>query len=100
MRESEIEKYLVNKFNAAGAQVRKLQFLCRNGAPDRLIMWRGKVVFVELKATGEKMRPDQQREFMQMKSAGVHVYCIDSKEKVDTLFSYFPYDFNVDDVPS
>jgi hypothetical protein len=99
MRESEIERYLVNQFQTAGAQVRKLQYVGRNGAPDRMIMFRRNVIFIELKAPGKKLRPDQQREFMRMKSQGIRVYKVDSKEAVDNLLKHYPYDYDVDDVP-
>ena len=38
MRESEIEKYLVKQVKAAGGEVRKVKWIGRRGAPDRLAM--------------------------------------------------------------
>lgn len=38
MRESEIEKYLVERVKALGGEVRKVRWIGRNGAPDRLVM--------------------------------------------------------------
>lgn len=38
MRESQIEKYLVVRVKALGGEVRKVQWIGRRGAPDRLVM--------------------------------------------------------------
>ena len=38
MRESEVEAYLVKRVKALGGEVRKVKWLGRNGAPDRLAM--------------------------------------------------------------
>ena len=41
MRESQIEKYLVAQVKALGGEVRKVQWIGRRGAPDRLVMLPG-----------------------------------------------------------
>lgn len=38
MRERDIEKYLVERVKALGGEVRKVKWIGRNGAPDRLVM--------------------------------------------------------------
>ena len=38
MRESVIEKYLVQRVKALGGEVRKVNWIGRRGAPDRLVM--------------------------------------------------------------
>ncbi|MBA4315591.1 MAG: hypothetical protein C0422_09750 [Alcaligenaceae bacterium] len=38
MRESQIEKYLVKRVKELGGEVRKVQWIGRRGAPDRLVM--------------------------------------------------------------
>lgn len=38
MRESQIEKYLVERVTALGGEVRKVKWIGRRGAPDRLVM--------------------------------------------------------------
>lgn len=37
-RERDIEKYLVGRVKALGGEVRKVKWIGRNGAPDRLVM--------------------------------------------------------------
>lgn len=41
MRESEIETYLVKRVNELGGEVRKVKWIGRRGAPDRLVMLPG-----------------------------------------------------------
>jgi len=54
-----------------------------NGVPDRLVLLpHGKLVFVELKAPGKKMRPLQVRRKRQLERLGFLVYCIDSIEQI------------------
>lgn len=84
MRESEIEKYLVAQAQAHGAEVRKVQWIGRRGAPDRVIM--GLVpstIWVELKRPGKGAEAAQQREHERMRKVGQTVLVIDSKELVD-----------------
>ncbi len=99
MRESDIEKYLVKRVKELGGECRKLQWIGRNGAPDRLVMlpasWRGRrtsgfwdsptPIWVELKAPGQKPRPNQIREHERMRAMGQRVVVIDSIEGVEEL---------------
>lgn len=41
MRESDIENYLVKRVKALGGEVRKVKWIGRRGAPDRLVMLPG-----------------------------------------------------------
>ncbi len=52
------------------------------GVPDRLVLLpKGKIYFVELKAPGKKLRPLQLKRKEQLESLGFKVYVIDSYEK-------------------
>lgn len=92
MRESTIEQYLVERVKALGGEVRKVRWIGRNGAPDRLVMLpvveRGDcvivpgTVWVELKAPGEKCRPHQLREHERMRRMGQRVEVVDSLDGV------------------
>lgn len=83
MRESDIEKYLVERVKALGGEVRKVRWIGRNGAPDRLAMLPGgRTLWVELKAPGEKCRPHQIREHERMRRMGQHVVVVDSFDGV------------------
>jgi hypothetical protein len=85
MRESQIESYLVERTKAAGGECRKLKWIGRHGAPDRLVMLNGKAIFIELKAPGEKCRPHQIREHERMRRMGQRVEVVDSFDGVDEV---------------
>ncbi len=94
MRESDIEKYLVNRVRGFGGEVRKVQWIGRRGAPDRFVMFpltgsygRPCGYWVELKAPGVKPEPHQLREHERMRRLGQHVVVIDSFEGVDGLLA-------------
>jgi hypothetical protein len=96
MRESTIEEHLVNRVNERGGEIRKVKWINRNGAPDRLVMMprsfaidgcvdRGQSVWVELKAPGKPLEPHQEREHRRMRYMGQRVVVIDSIEGVEAL---------------
>ena len=99
MRESQIEDYLVERVKALGGEVRKVRWIGRNGAPDRLVMLparaeignggdgKGQSLWVELKAPGEKPRPHQIREHERMRRMGQRVEIVDSFEGVDEVLA-------------
>lgn len=97
MRERDIEAHLVKRVKELGGEVRKVKWIGRRGAPDRLVMlpysteWAkrgwvhrgGAVVWVELKAPGLKAEPHQAREHERMRKMGQTVLVIDSIDAVD-----------------
>lgn len=97
MRESTIENYLVERVKALGGEVRKVKWIGRNGAPDRLVMlpprlpegggWTDATIWIELKALGEKCKPHQAREHERMRRMGQRVEVVDSLERVDEVLS-------------
>lgn len=93
MRESQIEAHLVKRVKELGGEVRKVKWIGRRGAPDRLVMrpyasWaESRTVWVELKATGIKAEAHQLREHIRMRAMGQRVVVIDSIEGVEALLS-------------
>ena len=102
LRESDIEKYLVKQAKALGGEVRKLEWIGRRGAPDRLIMlppWErmnrlpgtpyrlSPTIWIELKAPGVKPEAHQLREHERMRKMGQRVEVVDSYERVDEVLS-------------
>lgn len=101
MRERDIERYLVKRVKALGGEVRKVQWIGRRGAPDRVVMlpgilvlknkkpWTpaGRAIWVELKAPGKKPEAYQLREHKRMRAMGQRVEVIDSIEGVDALLA-------------
>ena len=105
MRESSIEDYLVRRVRELGGEVRKVQWIGRKGAPDRLVMLPpgivvypgpefGYTIWVELKAEGlaalfphTPHERQQHREHERMRAMGQLVVVIDSYAGVEELLS-------------
>lgn len=106
--ERDIEKYLVKRVKELGGEVRKVQWIGRRGAPDRLVMlpWRtaspalceklgvpestqraATTVWVELKAPGIAPEPHQKREHIKMRALGLQVSVVDSLQRVDEVLA-------------
>lgn len=101
-RESDVEAYLVERVEALGGEIRKVQWVGRNGAPDRLVMLpakmccqrgpEGRTLWFELKTPGgaRKFPSDwreraQAREHARMRAVGQLVFVVDSPEGVDEV---------------
>lgn len=95
MLESVIEAHLVKRVKALGGEVRKVAWVGRRGAPDRLVMlpFLGKsftqpcTIWVELKAPGVEPEPHQLREHKRMRRMGQRVEVIDSIDGVERLLA-------------
>lgn len=87
MRERDIEKYLVKRVKEYGGECRKVRWIGRRGAPDRVVMTPFSTIFVELKAPGVKPEAYQIREHERMRAMGQTVVVIDSIEGVEELLA-------------
>lgn len=97
LRESDIEKYLVQRVKDLGGECRKVKWIGRPGAPDRIVMLPGvrsqvlseyrpnRTIWVELKAPGAKPEPHQLREHERMRKMGQWVEVVDSYERVEDI---------------
>ncbi|MNM10444.1 VRR-NUC domain protein [compost metagenome] len=86
MRERVIEAYLREQVKAVGGWAPKWVSPGNSGVPDRIVFLPGgHIVFVELKATGEKPRPLQLAQHKRIQSYRQDVRVIDSREQVDDL---------------
>lgn len=85
MLERDIEAYLVKRCKEIGALCDKFTSPQRRSVPDRLITFGGRVLFVELKATGKKPTEAQVRDHERRRAAGAEVVWLDSKQAVDQL---------------
>lgn len=87
MRESKIEKALVRRATAAGGLVRKLAWVGRRGAPDRLVKLPDRPpMFVELKAPGGRLSKLQELEHRRMIEAGLDVRVVWNLQGVQEVF--------------
>ena len=81
--ERDIEQKLVKAVKAKGGLAPKFVSPGFDGVPDRIVLLpRGRIAFIELKAKGRKMRPLQVRRKRQLESLGFSVYCIDSPDQI------------------
>lgn len=89
MRESVIEKYLVEQVEMYGGMCEKFRSPQQKNVPDRICSWpgflggRGTVDFVELKATGKFATVAQARDHERRRKIGQQVFVINSKAAVD-----------------
>lgn len=110
IRERDVERYLVQQVKLLGGEVRKVRWIGRTGAPDRVVMLdperavmrladatgcytsaRGLLfeligmvlVWPELKAPGVLPEPHQMREHTRMRRMGQRVEVVDSFAAVD-----------------
>jgi len=86
LREKQIEAKLKREVEKAGGLALKFISPGTAGVPDRLVLLPGKeVIFVELKAPGQKLRPLQRKRKEQLESLGFQVYVLDSYRAVENF---------------
>ena len=86
MRERDIESYLVSLVKYYGGEARKVKWIGRNNAPDRVVFLPdGRLIWVECKAPGKTPTAAQLREHERMRKLGQQVVVVDSCKKVLNL---------------
>jgi len=88
VRESRIEKRLVEMVRQSEGIAMKLTSPSNRGVPDRLVLMPGgAMLFVEVKAPGQKLRKLQAHWFDLLESLGFRCEMVDSFEGVDRIVS-------------
>ena len=83
MREKTIEQHLVKAVKNSGGIAPKLVSPGFDGMPDRLVLLpRGKIGFVEVKAPGKEPRPLQVARHGLLRRLGFKVYVLDDPEQI------------------
>lgn len=83
MREKTIESKLKITVKSMGGIALKFISSGFDGVPDRLVLLpHGKLAFIELKATGKRPRPLQEKRKKQLEALGFSVFCIDRVEQI------------------
>ena len=80
-----IEKHLVKRCKEEGFLCRKYVSPGYKGVPDRIVIARGHVVFIELKSAVGKLSELQKREIKRMLLLGADVRVYNSKEQIDNF---------------
>lgn len=88
MRETKLERDLVNAVKRIGGQAPKWTSPGSSGVPDRLVILpNGVTVYVEMKAPGKPLSPLQRKWFKTLRKLGHRVYKIDCKEDIDSFIA-------------
>lgn len=83
IREAKVEKYLDSEVKKLGGITRKWVSPGRDGVPDRIVIVRGQVYFVEIKTVNGKESSVQVREHQRLREHGAMVYTLFGDEQVD-----------------
>lgn len=88
MRESFIEEKLTKAVKQNGGICWKFTSPGTAGVPDRIILMpKGRIAFVEVKAPGEKPRPLQLSRHRLLRRLGFKVYVLDALEDIEKIIS-------------
>ncbi|MEY4402168.1 MAG: Bordetella virus [Verrucomicrobiota bacterium] len=83
-----MEAYLIRRAKAQGGEVRKVRWIGRCGAPDRLVLLPGHEPFLlELKAPGKRPTVQQFREMERLAGFGLRTAWADTPESVEAVMS-------------
>ena len=83
MREKQIERKLVETVKAAGGICPKLVSPGTDGMPDRMVLLpKGRIGFVEVKAPGGAPRPLQTHRHRQLRALCFPVFVLDDPERI------------------
>jgi hypothetical protein len=87
MLECDVEGYFCEQAHLKGYGNRKLKFVGRDGAPDRMFFKKKRVFFVEFKRPGKPLNPRQARERKSLVSYGLEVYHISTIGRCDEILN-------------
>ncbi len=85
MKERDIEQALKSRIVALGGVCWKLVCPGTTGVPDRICRMGGRIVFVEVKAPGQRPRPFQLHRIKQLRTLGFTVMVIDSLAGIEEV---------------
>ena len=80
VKEALLEDRVCLYANKLGVRTPKLRMATESGWPDRTLLYRGRVLFVEFKRLGEKPTPLQAYTHEALRQGGFTVYVIDECE--------------------
>lgn len=89
IREEQIEQYLHQRVVARlGGKTYKWTSPGCIGVPDRIVLWRGQVCFVEVKQPKGRVAPIQKARMDELTDLGHKTRVVSSKEEVDELIEW------------
>ena len=88
MREKKIEEKLVKEVKRYGGKCWKFVSPGTDGVPDRIVLLhKGRIAFVELKAPGKELRPQQKKRKRELEELGFKVYVLDNEEEIGGIIN-------------
>lgn len=87
VRERKVEHYLDKQVTDLGGLTRKWVSTGRDGVPDRIVIHKGNVFFVEIKTIDGKLSVMQAREHDRLINKGAHVSVVFGEEGVDVFIA-------------
>lgn len=81
--EGDVEEYFIKRTKQAGGYPMKFISPSLRGVPDQILLYKGQTYYAEIKAPHKKARKSQEVRFRKFKKHGVHVYILDTREKID-----------------
>lgn len=88
IRESRIERRLVDAVKKAGGHAYKFTSPGQAGVPDRIVLLPdGEVVFAEVKAPGGSVSPIQRVEISRIRRLGFRVVIVDDEDGIDDVLT-------------
>lgn len=86
MKESILERKLKQEVEKIGGKALKFNSPGTAGVPDRLVLLpRGRALFVEMKAPGQRLRAIQAKRKKELEALGFEVYVIDSDTGIEAF---------------
>lgn len=83
MREKSMEEKLVAAVKAVGGVCWKFTSPGTAGVPDRIVLLpSGRIAFVEVKASGEKLRPLQRLRIRTLRRLGFKAFVLDNPDQI------------------
>tara|TARA_R110002167_G_scaffold360681_1_gene578422 strand:+ start:17 stop:292 length:276 start_codon:yes stop_codon:yes gene_type:complete len=87
VRENKVEKYLDSQVVKLGGLTRKWTSPGRDGVPDRIVIVKGKVWFVEVKTVVGVLSEAQKREHTRLIDAGANVVTVRGNKGVEEFIA-------------
>lgn len=94
MRETDVEKKLVESIEETGGLCIKFGGIFQVGLPDRIcLLPQGNIIFVELKAPGKKPRRIQAFMHNKLRQLGFDTRVIDSPKQIEDMLIEYGYGY-------
>ncbi len=87
VRENKVEKHLDSEVTSLGGLTRKWVSPGRDGVPDRIVILRCRILFVEVKTADGVLSPQQIREHKRLRDCGATVVTVYGRQGVDEMIT-------------